>query len=734
MPRGPGPHEIHFPPCCRTSGAPFGMKSRRGFLLAATLLVLGVAARLHNAWVFPVLGGYDAYSHFAYIRYVAETGRVPLPTEGWSYFHPPLYYALMAGLWNLLDRIEPLLRLRIGTVILAAAGCLQAAILWRIVRRRFPDEPVAATFAAGFLLLVPVGLYTAGFLGNEGLNAVLAGFSFAALLALLDRPGLVRAAILGACLGLAMLTKFSAFTVAAAALLTIGLQGIVRGRIRSALASLAVVSIVAAAICGPFYLRNVSLYGNPFQLSRDIPIVAYVEGNQPRAARSLAEYVTFDPLIFWRPSWPRGSAAMGDDSSYGFARSVRESVPTGLYASTWFDASGGWVLPPVTDSEMARRAGQALLILGLLPTGLVCAGFLSGLRSLRREGWDDALAVFTLATVLMLAGAVRHSLEAPIAAAVKASYLAPATLAFGFWFALGFVGVRRRWPQWSGWIAAGCTLAGVASLVVFWQGFVFDPREMTSSLPRYDASRLNQYGIVEMAGGRRDEARRLFTEAAASDYHLAIENLGFLAIDEGRARDGLKLLVKARRLQRQQVDGGPIGSAAFLASAEAEYDHSIAVVLHGLGRTRRAEALWARAIAAAPQQAESVYGLAVSRLDSAIAAAGRSPVPNADIVRARESLAGVRQNDPGLREAWTASAMVEALAGDCAAAARLQADGERVAATTPRRYPAGIGDGSGLSASIGRRRLVAPSRALLDAVAAGPCSNLFANDRRPAGS
>jgi hypothetical protein len=157
------------------------------------------------------------------------------------------------------------------------------------------------------------------------------------------------------------------------------------------------------------------------------------------------------------------------------------------------------------------------------------------------------------------------------------------------------------------------------------------------------------------------------------------------------------------------------------------------VVLHGLGQTTRAEVLWSRAIAAVPEQAESLYCLAVSRLENAAAAGGGRP-GTPDLDRARELLARVRQIDPGLGEAWIASALVEALAGDCAAAGDLKTDSERVAAATPRRYPAGIGDGSGLSASIGRRRLIPLAPALLHAFESGACGDGFASGRHRADS
>src|SRR5436190_22759152 len=91
-------------------------------VVCVVLLAAAVAARLHNAWTAPVLSGYDAFGHFTYIWFVAKTGHFPMATHGWSFFHPPLYYALMASIWNAFAGIDPFVRLKIGKVLVAALG------------------------------------------------------------------------------------------------------------------------------------------------------------------------------------------------------------------------------------------------------------------------------------------------------------------------------------------------------------------------------------------------------------------------------------------------------------------------------------------------------------------------------------------------------------------------------------------------------------------------------------
>lgn len=688
-----------------------------------------------------MLAGYDGFAHFTYVWFVAETGRAPMPTHGWSFFHPPLYYALMAGVWNALDAFDPAVRLKAGKLLIAALGLAHALVAWRVLGRRFAGSP--RVLGTAFALLVPVQLYSAGFLGNEGLHAVLGSLSLFALLLVLERAATARGALLGALLGLAMLAKFSAVAIVAAALAAVALAAAFRrgdasaapgddrdgaaraDGDRSAVASaspglrtLVVTSAVMLVVCGAWYARSIAAYGQPFQLSRDAFLVEYVEGNQPQAARGWADYLTFDPWIFRRPVWPRGATPTSDDAPHDFARAVRESVWTGLYANTWFDGFGGWVLPPVVESELARRSGQLLLTLGLLPTGLMVVGVVSSLGVLRRRGWradQDETVVCALATASMLVLFVYGTRAAPIAAAVKATYFTPIVVAFAFWLAAGVAVVERRRPRWLPAVEAGCALLAAVALAVFCQGLLFERDVFGRSLPGFEAAKTNQAGIVEYAGGRRERANELFERAAAAGEPLALENLAVLAVEDGRPARALRLLKRAARRQGGRPGAGPIRREEFLRRESAEIDHAIGVVLHALGRRDRAVWRWHRAIARSPRLAEALYSVTIALLEDRLAGAGRDErARRLAFDDAARALVNVRRFDPGLKDGWQLAAAVDALRGDCDAARAVLEGWRELPWWTERAYPVETGTGAGFSASIGRRRVIAPQRAELD--------------------
>jgi tetratricopeptide (TPR) repeat protein len=675
--------------------------TRRTFTLVATVLVLiGAAIRIHNGLSFPVLASYDGFAHFTYVWYLSATRHIPLPTSGWEFFHPPFYYALMAGLWTALSGIDPVMRLHIGVAIIAAAGLLHVAVVWDVVRRRAPEDRLLQLLAVVFMLFLPVHLYSAGFLGNEGLTAVLCSLAFLVLLAHLRRPTWPRSLVLGLVLGLAMLTKITALAVVIGALVTIALKGPQQRRWREMGVHLAVVLATLLATCGWYYARNVEHYGTPFVMSRRELMLRLVEDSQPQARRSAAEYLLFDPMIFRRPMWPRGTA--GSDDAAGWSRALRDSVWTGLYANTWFDGFGGWTVPRITESELSRRAGQALLVLGVVPTLVVLLGLGSALVALCRRGWDDVFVSTLLTIAPMLAIFVLGTRAVPIAAAVKATYLLPVTAAFGVGFALGLERLRRWRPSSLSVVAVVLMLLSTISVAVFWHGLLFDERARQGSFPMIVASEANQYGVVYYAGGDRRTARQHFERAAADGLYLGYENLALLAFEDGRPDEALHLLKRAVRLQPTQSFGNAADRALYDRGTRAEYLNLVAVFEHARDGRERAGRAAATALRFDPTLPEAHYDLAVTMLEDAAAlpaTSTRMPV----LVRAQQHLDRAIDLDPGFAEARSLRVMAPTLEPGCVALAAAPLDWER-SAPGDRLYPVETGPGAPHAAAIGRRR------------------------------
>ncbi|MFN2376341.1 MAG: hypothetical protein ABR538_07370, partial [Candidatus Binatia bacterium] len=558
------------------------MLRNRYALVLAILFATSWIVRLHNALTYPSLRAFDGFGHFIYIWFMAENWRVAPPTSGWSFFHPPLYYWLMASIWTVFEQVDPVARLRIGTALTATLGLTQGVVTLLVARRYFPGKPRIHLLATGLMLFLPVHLFTAGYLGNEPLNAVLCSLTLGVTLWVLREPGWRRGAVLGACLGAVLLTKFTALAFVAGALGSVGLQTLVRRDWRRGFLALMTASSVMLSMCGWFYVRNVVEYGDPFKVSRDEFLVRRHENLQSVGKRDLLEYVLFDPLIIYRPQWPRGVPLSGELPPGVTHSPLRESVWTGVFANAFFDAVGAQVLPPITQSEESRRSGQLLLGLGLLPSILVVVGIATAVRRLWKQGWDDTLGPMLLTFAFMVAIFVQATRTVPMNAAVKATYMTPASVIFAFWFALGSDRLAAWRPRLLPWLMGWCGVLALASVVVFTNG-VFVARDWLDDASTNSPVWKNIYGIVYYAAGDRARARELFEAGTLVNWHLSFENLATLALEDERPLEALHHLRMAARYQPTQAFGTPEDKKTYNRITRAEHLNSMTVIYEKLG-------------------------------------------------------------------------------------------------------------------------------------------------------
>lgn len=703
--------------------------SRRAFVIAAiVLLAAGVAIRVNNALTFPPLQAYDGFSHFSYIWFMAEHWRVPLATTGWEFFQPPLYYWFMAAVWDGLAPVDPMMRLRVGTLVIALLGLSLAFVSVVAVRRTLPNDRLAQLMALGLMLFVPVHLYTAGFLGNENLTAVTSAWAIGGTLALLARPTTGRAVLLGLLLGVAMLTKFTGVVVVAGALGTLGLRAILRRDRRERDARLFVIAgAVMLVLSGWFYARNVMVYGTPFKMSRETFMLQRYENVQTRGQRGFLEYVLFDPLILRRPEWPRGVGLVGNERPFGYS-AMRESVPTGVYANAWFEGYGGWVLPKVTQDEPTRRAGQLLLTLGVVPTVLVLIGLWQAVARLRREGWDDTIVLMLLTFGAMMAVLVQGTRAVPIHAAVKTTYLMPASVTFAYWLALGVAWLRARNRRALAVATVVSAVLAMASGFVFLQGRTVGAwwieESQKGSLWR------NVAGVVYYAGGDVERARELFTLAAADGHHLGWENLSVLALDEDRPLEALHYLRRAAELQPSQSLGVPADQALFNRLTHAEYLNTMAVIYHRLGWDAAALAAAQEAVASDPAMPEASYDLALLKLATVAAHASHDDPAwrTAYVAQSRVLLWNVLVGDPGFADARVLAEVAAMLAGDCPDGGGTPAGD---APSAHRLYPVDTGVGDLLASAVRRRRHITELPELLrPELRVARCADHAADERR----
>jgi hypothetical protein len=426
------------------------------------LAILCVAALQYgwNAWAVPPLSGYDAGGHAGYVLTLLTEGRLPHPQEGWSTFHPPVYYLIASGVWSLLEPWGP------GAVVmgLRAIGGLAllvaAAVAFVLVRRTGAGLAVAGV-ATLLVLFVPSVQLAAAMIGNEALAAGFVAVAMLPILALQRDPGDARnAALAGGLSALAWTTKFSGiFVLAACAVPFLRADLDSRGR-----HALGVALAVAFLVAGPVYGRNLALTGTPFPLTRGVEAVRIAEEADVLRPRRVSDYLWLDPAVLLRPSihhvadpdapLPRRNPAMAN--VWGLA-----------YASTWFDAFGHR-LPPAEHRDGAW-AGPVLALLGLVPTAILLLGFVLACRdALRLRGRSPEAPIVVLWLAGLLAFAV-FTWRTPVLGAAKGSYLLGLAAPGAVFFAGGIaaVGTRLRRP-----LLALSAAAALTAAAVFTQGLV----------------------------------------------------------------------------------------------------------------------------------------------------------------------------------------------------------------------------------------------------------------------
>ena len=394
------------------------------FWIGLTLLLFaaGAALRVHNAQALFLGHGFDEIFNQAYIRELLTDWSLPHPEDHWSAARPPLFFYL-SGL--VARAFGPAQVASVHAIRLASSafGLIAIALgVWQLWRATAGDARRVA-LAAGLLLFLPAHVYLSAMVNEE--VSVASWITLALILAMDERssPSLdssessdwsswLRLVAIGVAGGFAFLTKLTGCLVVVAVALTFALDGWRTGRLRAGLARAAVVSGVALIVGGWFYARSFALYGYLYPHSLDAHSIMQ---SIPPGSRSLVDYLqlSFSAFSDTRVNSP----------------GLLHSVWGGTYVTWWFDGQRGFL--PRSDPTVDRM-GQAILVLGLLPTAAAVAGCARGAR----RAWRDSAAVDTpmlVLSALMLAGYLLYTWQNPWFVCVKASYLLGLGLPYAWW-------------------------------------------------------------------------------------------------------------------------------------------------------------------------------------------------------------------------------------------------------------------------------------------------------------
>lgn len=387
---------------------------------------------------FPVMrmGDYDeAYlERLTTERFPAELSIASVRYEG---HQPPLYY-LLGTLPFSLTR-GSLFAVRLLSVGL---GALFVLLIYAIIRLIFPDRAAWALGAAAFAAFLPMHVAMAAAVNNDALAEVL----LAAVLWLSIRyvkfgllgpraPTRVDALALGAMVGLALVTKVSAYigvAVALAAPLIAWFENRRAGGIkRLPLAALVLIGLPALLMALPWYVRNAQVYGNLDILGRhwhDAVVVGQLRTSELIAQAGLP--AAAERFLLW-----------SHDSFWGVFG----------WMGAWMDSR---VYTVLLAFSVTTLAGSLVAAQGARP--LISAAH----PVVRFQRW--ALALLGLAALGTLGIYLTYNL---IFVQPQGRYLFPALPAIGLLVAVGWWQVTHRATA-ARWAAA--LLAGALAVAIAW--------------------------------------------------------------------------------------------------------------------------------------------------------------------------------------------------------------------------------------------------------------------------
>jgi 4-amino-4-deoxy-L-arabinose transferase-like glycosyltransferase len=272
--------------------------------MTKVLILLHMLLALVYGLVVPPYEAHDETGHFAYVRHIVVKGYRPdARSENKAFLdqshQPPLYYIAAAAFtaWArpaLAAAQEPprnvfafdgsnrrgvriLLRrpgedfpwsaevaaLHAARVASALLSTLMLVVIAASARMLFPSSPGAATLTVAFAAFNPQVVFMAAMVNNDVMVALSGACVIWALLRLArPQPGRAASVLLGAALGMGLLSKNSALALppfAAVALVWIARHN--RWSLRTLLTRSAVALLVAGILSAPLYIDNYATYG-----------------------------------------------------------------------------------------------------------------------------------------------------------------------------------------------------------------------------------------------------------------------------------------------------------------------------------------------------------------------------------------------------------------------------------------------------------------------------------------
>jgi 4-amino-4-deoxy-L-arabinose transferase-like glycosyltransferase len=353
-------------------------------------------------------------------RHLAQKGS---PSAGVATQEPPLYYALQTLPYDLDSGGTLLGRLELMRLLSALMGGITALFVFMFIRETLPAVPWAWTVGALGVALAPLLGFMSGSVNPDALLFAVSAAAFYCL-ARAFRRGLTRrlALLLGAVTATGFLTKLNFIGLAPGVLLgvvVLAIRAAHTSGARAAWRSLAITLALALSPIAAFVLVH---------LAAGHPLLGVVSNGLETTRGSLLGELGY----IWQLYLPRLPGMSSDFPGLVTARQIWFDGYVGLYG--WLDTPfPGWVY----DVALVPAAAIALLCVRAL---LQCRA------ALRARVAELVVYLAMAAGLLLLIGADSYRSFPEVSAEYgQARYLLPLLALFGTVLALAARGAGRRW-------------------------------------------------------------------------------------------------------------------------------------------------------------------------------------------------------------------------------------------------------------------------------------------------
>jgi hypothetical protein len=388
--------------------------------------------------------GFDAPEHLNYILYILEKKAIPMATDGWSMFHPPFFYLLAIGFLEICKPFYFLVRpFNVVKIVPFLCGVGNVGVAFALGRMVFKDDPLKVLFVVVIAGILPMNIYMSAYVGNEPLLSFLVGLFYLGVIYILrsSETHFSMMILLGFLLGLALLTKITAWAMVPGAVLFLAYKMIIIDQkpIKKVFLNLGLFLLVMIAISGWYYIRNMIHFGHPIVVNWNLPPKLWW---QDPGFHTIQYYLGFGETL--RHPYFSGFHSFGDS----------------IYSTFWGDGYiGGEAFLRTRHSTLWDYDSMSIVYLLAIPATLIFAiGLSRALGMVFRvkelvSGMVMAFLLFALYSVGLFV--FYTTLKVPVYAQAKAFYGLSGLGPISVIFALGFSTV-------SDWLASPRLLVGRA--------------------------------------------------------------------------------------------------------------------------------------------------------------------------------------------------------------------------------------------------------------------------------